>query len=549
VVLKALASTQADRFQTAAEFSHALAGVAATSISRPAERVPDRFPGSRRSSSRLVAVLGIGFLLGLGVLFAWRQFQPRSEEHGVKRIAVLPFQNLNQPGDEYFAAGVTDEVRGKLAALAGMQVIARSSSSRYAESSKNPEEIGRELGVEYLLTGTVRWDKQKAGRSRVRVSPELVHAPSGSTRWQQSFEAPLTDVFQVQGDIAGRVAEALGVELASKQRERLAEKPTENLAAYDLYLRGQHAFHRRTAAGLTEARSFFEQAIARDPSFAPAYAGLADVYAVLPFWLDISPQQTYPRAVAAALQALRLDSTVGRAHGALADVRALYEWNWTAAERGFRRALELDPNNANIHHWYGEDFLIVVGRKDEAVREGQRARELDPLTPVYGSTLAQTLLSIGRYDEALSLVDGIISLDPKYPVAYEARGRVFLHTGRYAEAVRAFQQALELAEGNAITQSLLAYAYTRVARRSDAARLLSKLETQANREYASATALAIVHAGLGDTTAAFRWLETAAEQRDPFLLYFFVVDPILGGLRQHPRGQELLRRLNLPAVR
>jgi serine/threonine-protein kinase len=542
-VLRALAVTPADRFQSAAELSRALATAAGSW--ETGARSPASTSRPRGVRIPLVAVLGLGFLLGVGALFAWRWSREGSGGDEPKRIAVLPFINLNQEVDEYFAEGMTDEVRGKLAALSGLQVIARSSSNQYARTAKSPQQIGNELGVEYLLTGTVQWEKGPGRSSRVRVSPELVQTTTGSTRWQQPFDAPLTDVFQVQADIAGRVAQALDVALGAGQRKQLAQRPTQDLAAYDLYLKGQHAFHRRTADGLNQARSYFEQAIARDPGFALAHAGLADVYVVLPFWIDVAPLQTYPRATAAALTALSLDSTVGRAHAALADARALYEWNWTAADQGFKKAIELDPSNANTHHWYGEDYLLVFGKEEEALREGRLARDLDPLSPVYASTLAQTLLTLGRFDEALALVDNILSLDSTYPITYEARGRALLHTGRYPEAVRAFERVNQLGANNAINKGWLGYAYARANRRSEAERLRRELQLLERQRYASGTALALVHTGLGDTAQAFRSLHRAAEERDPFLLYFFVADPVLKGLRRDPRGLALLERMNL----
>ncbi|HET8624631.1 MAG TPA: hypothetical protein VFM14_13795, partial [Gemmatimonadales bacterium] len=237
---------------------------------------------------------------------------------------------------------------------------------------KSPQQIGRGLHVDYLLTGTVQWD-QESKRNRVRVTPELVQAANGATRWEQPFDAPLTDVFQVQGDVAGRVARELGVALGAGQRRHLSERPTGDLDAYDLYLKGRHAWHQRTAPGLEQARRLLEQAIVLDPGFAPAHAALADVYVVLPLWSDLPPDQTYPRAKAAALKAPRLDSILAEPYAALGDVNAMYEWDWAAAERNFKRSLALDPNNANTRHWYNGDFLMSAGRMREAVEQAHRA--------------------------------------------------------------------------------------------------------------------------------------------------------------------------------
>jgi TolB-like protein/Tfp pilus assembly protein PilF len=539
VIRRALARDPAERFATAGELVSALHSRAwSVTLSRSGRWL-------RRFRTSLLPALGLGFVLGLGVLFAWHRSRVHTETPAPKRIAVLPFVNLNPAEDQYFADGITDDVRGKLAALPGIQVIARSSSGQYAQTTKRPQDIGRELAADYLLTGTVRWEKGRAQPGRVRVSPELVQAATGSTHWQEPFDAPLTDVFQVQADIAGRVAQALNIALAVGQQERLAVRPTRSLAAYDLYLRGKHAFHRRTGVSLGEARDLFEKAIAQDPQFALAHAGLAEVYTVLPFWMDTPPRQSYPRAAAAAAQALRLDSTMGTAHAVLADVSAMYEWDWAAAERGFRRALELDPDDANIHHWYGEDLLIVMGRGGEALREGRRAQQLDPLVPVFGTSLAQTLVSLGRSDEALALLDDILSLDPDFPLAHETRGLALLHAQRLDDAARALQRNLELRGRQAMTMALLGYAYTKVNRRKDAEHLLDELRARDGTGYVSGTALATLHAGLGDTTEAFQRLNQAAEERDPLLVYFFVVDPILRGLRAHPEGGALLERMNL----
>jgi eukaryotic-like serine/threonine-protein kinase len=550
VVARALSPTPADRFQTAAELGRALAAASASPSGAEATSVSPKATGTertRRIHIPMLAVLGLGFLLGLGVLFAWRRSRVGAADEGVKRIAVLPFVNLNQAEDEYFAEGITDDLRGKLAALSGIQVLARSSSNQYARTTKRPQEIGRELGVDYLLTGTVRWEKGQQGKSRVRVSPELVQAATGSTRWQQPFEAPLTDVFQVQADIAGRVAQALDVALAAGQRQQLAEKPTRDLEAYDLYLRARHAFHRRTAEGLTQARQLFEQAIARDPTFAGAHAGLADVYVILPLWLDVSPLETYPKAKAAALQALSLDSTLGGAHAALADVRAIYEWDWPAAKRSFQRALQLDPNNANTHHWYGDDYLASVGLIEDAIREGRRARELDPLSGTFATSLSMSLAKGRHYDQAESVIREGLRFEPDLPVLHSGLAEVYWLAGKYTKAIEEYEQAVALGGRYSGDLGWLAYGYAHIGKSRAAKKIIGELQQRATRGYVSPSSIALALTGLGDTTGAFQSFERAAEARDPVLLYTFANDPLLEGLRKDPRGVALLKRMNLPA--
>ena len=268
----------------------------------------------------------------------------------------------------------------------------------------------------------MRWD-QEGGRSRVRVSPELIEAATGATGWQQSFDAPMTDVFRVQADVAERVARELGVALAAGDRRHLEARPTGDLGAYDLYLRGRYAWHQRTAAGLDQARRLLEQAIAADPAFAPAHAALADVFAVLAAsGRDLPPDQTYPRARAAALEALRLDSTLASPWAVLGDYNAMYAWNWAEAERNFRRSLALDPNNANTHHWYNADYLLTVGRLDEAVREARRARELDPLSLTINGAAGRALYSAGRAEEASRSCGKWWRWTPRSPLTNEYPG-------------------------------------------------------------------------------------------------------------------------------
>ncbi|MEO7136679.1 MAG: protein kinase [Gemmatimonadales bacterium] len=467
---------------------------------------------------------------------------------GLRRIAVLPFDNLGAPDNAYFADGIADEIRGKLATVAGLQVMARTSSAQYAHTAKPPGEIGRELGVDYLLTGTVRWDREGT-QSRVRVSPELVQTASGATQWQQAFDAPLTDVFHVQSDVAERVARELGLALAAGQRRYLQERPTGNLAAYDLYLRGRYAWHQRTAAGLDEARRLLEQAIQLDPAFAPAHAALAEIYAVLPLWSDLPPDQTYPRAKAAALEALRLDSTLAAPFAVLGDVYAMYEWNWAEAERNFRQSLALDPNNANTHHWYQSDYLATVGRLDESVAEARRAHELDPLSVMLNATVGHALYRGGRVEEAETQLRGVLAVDSSFILANSTLGMVHLVQGRAGDALPLLERGIDPRVRYSLDVALLGYGYSKAERRREAEALREELLGRRSRGYVSPVSIALLAAGLGDTAEAFVWLGRGVEAHDPVLNYGFASQPLFEPLRRDPRGVEILRAMRLPETR
>ncbi len=325
-----------------------------------------------------LATLAIGILLGLGVLLAWLRTRPEAGTAGPKRLAVLPFENLGRPEDGYFADGVTDEVRGKLAALPGLEVIARTSSVQYKETTKSPRQIGQELGVDYLLTGTVRWDKDSGGPSRVRVSPELVQVSTASTTWQQPFDAALTDVFQVQADVAARVAEGLGVALKAGERERLSERSTENLAAYDAFLRGEQAAEGLAIsdlASLTRARQYYERAVALDSGFALAWAQLSRAHSRL-YWNAPSP--------AAA----------------------------TAAQRAAERAVALAPKRPEGYLAFGNYYEVVRYDPSRALEQYAKGRQLAPKDPRLLAWAGWGEFLLGRFDEGLEHMREAEALDP-----------------------------------------------------------------------------------------------------------------------------------------
>jgi serine/threonine-protein kinase len=439
-LLRALAKTPADRFATAGEFTRALSTLtmAATATGSADPIVSGR--AVRRHwwvPAGLVAVI----LLGLGLLFAWRKGHRLDEvgEVGPTRLAVLPFENLSRPEDQYFADGVTDEVRGKLTALPGLEVIARASSAEYKHTSKNPQQIGRELSVDYLLTGTVRWEKTTGGPSRVRVSPELVKVSTASTKWQAPFEAPLTDVFQVQADVAARVAEALGLALGAGERQRLAERPTQSLAAYDAFLKGEEAL--RGVADLTAYRralDYYQRAVALDSTFALAWAQLSLVQS------RVNCGTPTPAGAAAALKAADRARALVPSLPEIYFALAFYHWcvrqDVAQALEQSRRASELAPNNALFLTVFAQNEL-ALGQTEKGLEHLRKAQILDPRSVETAARSVYALIGLRRYSEAMQAADRGLALAPANLLLIHGKVEAHVAQGDLAGA-RAVLQAV-----------------------------------------------------------------------------------------------------------
>jgi len=482
-VMRALARAPADRFLTAGEFGRAieLASVPARGATErtlpavPAESQPPSKPAdaaahpvSGQQRHRLLAlllarpsvvILALGFLLGLGVLFAWRRVRPSADEAstgGAKGIVVLPFENLGAPDDEYFADGMTDAVRGKLAAVPGLQVIARTSSAPYKKTTKSPQQIAQELGVHYILTATVRWEKS-GGTSRVQVSPELVQVGEGAapmTQWQQPFDATMTDVFQVQADIASRVAQALDVALGSSARETLDQRPTKNLAAYDAFLKGNEAaggFITATPADLRRAVAYYERAVALDSTFVLAWAQLSRAHAFM------SPPTPADRAAgrAAVDRARTLAPAAPATYLALGDYYSNVERDWTRANEQYDLGRKVAPNDAELLN----GVALVErsqGHFEQSMASLRQALALDPRSVGTARRLAQALLWLKRYPEAMAAADRALALDPESPDLNETKAMVFLAQGDLAGA----RGVLQAASARADPVTLAAYVAT-----------------------------------------------------------------------------------------
>ena len=450
-VERALAKVAADRFQTAGEFARCLATpeVGSTSAVAPAgsARAPEPTLAAQRKAvrhPRTLATLAIAVLVGLGVLLTWLRSRPDAGAADPKRLAVLPFENLGRPEDQYFADGVTDEVRGKLAGLPGLEVIARASSGEYKQTTKKPQQIGRELGVDYLLTGTVRWERNTSGPSRVRVSPELVKVSTATTRWQAPFEAPLTDVFRVQADVAARVAEALGMALGAGERKRLADQPTENLAAYDAFLKGEEAAGALAdLPAYRQALDYYQRAVALDSTFALAWAQLALVQSKIYCRTPTAAGPTQARK--AAEHAVALAPKLPEAYFAL----AFYHWcvhqDVAGALEQSRRASQLAPSNALFLTVTAQNEL-ALGYTEQGFEHLRKAQFLDPRSVETAARAVYALVGLGRYPEALQAADRGLALAPTNLTLIHAKVEAYLAQGDLSgarEVLRAVPRELD----------------------------------------------------------------------------------------------------------
>jgi TolB-like protein len=464
-VSKALAPVAADRFASAAEFARALQPSVITPTTSPTEplaparasptsRAPAPAGRARRQVPVAAMALMLGILIGLGVLFAWRQSHPGGDdEHGgVKRVAVLPFENLGDSSDAYFADGVSDEVRGKLSQIAGLAVIARASSNEYRHTSKAPQEIARELGAEYLLTATVRWEKHPDGTSRVRVSPELVRIQPGAvptTKWQQGFDAALTDVFKVQADIARKVAGALDVALSDSTRRELAVRPTQNLDAYDAYLRGKEIRAGEIAPGvLHAAEAEFQRATALDSTFAAAWAELATTHILL-FRLGGTHAQDAEAAGREVERATALGPELPDVHAAKGRYQEVVRGDVAGALREYEAGLRAAPNRGDLLRLVS-GAEATLGRSAAALSHLERAARLDPRSPEVAAGLSGLYFDLRRYAEARAALDRARALRPSSLSLIYTQAMLHAGEGDLAGARRALQLAHQVADSSTV---------------------------------------------------------------------------------------------------
>jgi len=408
----------------------------------------------------------------------------------------------------------------------------------YKGARKPLPQIALELDVDAVVEGTVL----RSG-NRVRITAQLIRASADKHLWAESYEGELSDVLALQKKVARSIAEQIRIKLNPKEQTGLNHVKVVNAEAHEAYLKGRYFWNQRTAEGLKKAVGYFNQAIERDPIYAQAYAGLADSYALMGDWEYgvLPPAEAFPKAKAAATRALALDNALGEAHTSLAFVLDLFDWDWVAAEREYRQAVELSPSYATAHQWYTW-HLIVLGRNSEAITEIRRAESLDPLSLIISADMADVLLIARRYDESIQQSRKTMEMDPRFAVAHYQVGQVFVQKHMYNEGIAELQKAIGFSGGNKTFRSNLAYAYATSGRRSEALEILHDLKSRSNNGFSHASEIALIYVGLDENDQAMTWLEKAYGERfNPSVLLRPSFDP----LRSNPRFQDLLRRIGL----
>jgi len=459
----------------------------------------------------------------------------------IRSIAVLPLSDLNpRQGEEYFVDGMTEALITHLTKVGAIKVISRTSSMRYRQSEKPLTEIARELRVDGIVEGSVL-----RAEERVRISVQLVDARSDQSLWAESYEREARDVLALQSEVARAIVQEIRVKVSPSEQAVLeAPRPRVDPSVYSLYLRGRQLNKRFDEKSLAEARRLFERVIEKDPSFAGAHAGLADSYYFLTLSTSLAPAEFYPRAKSAALAALELDETLAEAHTALGNVRALFDWDWSAAEASFRRAIELNPSSAAAR-WYYSIPLLNLGRYEDCLRECDRCIELDPLSPGPRQTKAYCLYVAGRLEESAAQHQLAIDLDADYVLSWYSAGFVYLRQGHRRRACESFERAVALSGGVPLYRSGLGVSYARTGREGEALTILRELEELSREAYVGPVGMAWLYASLGETDRALEQIERGYESRDSLLVAipsFDWFDP----LRDEPRFQGVVRRMNFP---
>ena len=490
------------------------------------------------SISQLLVGL-IAACLSIAIFYFWTRARSTSVQR-VRTIAVLPFKPLVvENGDPEMEFGMTEALITRLSKSREAIVRPLTSVRRYSGPEQDAQAAGRELGVEFVVDGSI----QRSG-DRIRLTARLIKVEDGDVLWVGPFDEKLTDVFAVQDAISERVVGALALRLNSEERRALTKRDTRNPEAYERYLKGRNSLRKLILPEVRKSIQFFQEAIDLDPTYALAYAGLAEAYHSLPINSDVPPNDAFPQAKAAAAKALEIDDSLAHVHASLSMMKCWYDWDWAGSELEAKRAIDLNPNLAEAHRAYAL-LLSTLGRHQESIAEGARAKELDPLYPIMRTLESLFLYYDGRNDEAREKLTKTLELEPNFWIALLTLARVEIRQGKYVDAVAELNKARRTSGNNTQTISMIGYTWALAGQRAQAQAALDELKHLSTQRYVPPYNIAMVYNGLGEDDEALAWLERAVDARDVLLAPFIKADPSWGRLRANPRFAAILKRMNL----
>jgi TolB-like protein/DNA-binding winged helix-turn-helix (wHTH) protein/Tfp pilus assembly protein PilF len=503
---------------------------------------------SAQQSRRLqISLVAVGVVLGLVVAgsFLVPRLSRRDDPPARKiMLVVLAFENLSgDPQQEYLSSGLTEELITQLGSLdpGRLGVIARTSAMQYKGSHKDVRQISQELGVDYVLEGSVRREGE-----RVRITAQLIQVKDQTHLWAKEYDRSLKDILGLESEVAGEVAREIRLRLTPAESARLAATHPVDPEAYEMYLKGRYFWNKRNEAAYLKAIDYFDQAIARDPQYARAYSGLADAYALLGSWpnAEMPRRVAMPRAKEAALTALKLDDSLAEAHASLAFVEMHYEWNWKESEQEFRRAVELNPNYATAHQWFAY-WLMAQGRREDSIAENELARKADPLSIIIRTDAVDLLCAAGRFDEAIQKAHEAMDLDPDFRLAHFFLGLAYSGKQMYPEALAEYQKGVAMDSKDEWALSGLGWVYALMNDRTNAEKIIRRLRQNARERPDLALEIAIIYSALDEKDEAFAWLEKAYQNRDGGLMlvntYWYFEQ-----IRSDPRYAQFVRKIGLP---
>ena len=512
-------------------------------VSRMFERQSKRsFPLSRIAALAVAVLAGSALISGITVHYVRGVNASKGRANRSSSLVVLPLENLSGEKDqEYFADGMTDDLIANLAKIRSLRVISRSTAMAYKGTHKPLPQIANELNVDAVVEGTV----MRVG-NRVRITAELVQVSTDQHLWADTYESPIGDVLALQNRVSSAIVDQIRINLTEEDKERLAKKPAVGPEAYEDYLKGRYYWNKRSGEGFVKAIGYFEEATHRNPQYALAYAGLADCYGIIgaTIYGSVPAAEAAPKAKAAAIRALEIDPTLAEAETSLATAKFNYDWDWTGAAEGFKKAIRLDPSYATAYQRYSL-YLIALGRFEDSFEQIKKARDLEPLSISINASFGWRLYLAREYDRAIAQLRDTLEMDPSYEWAHLILGQAYEQKSQYDLAIGEFQKAVELSHSSPLMLSALAHAQALGGDHAEALKLLSRLESMSKKQYVSPFYIAIVYLGFDKNETAMTWLEKAYADRSNGLV-FLKVEPELDPLRSNPRFVALQQKINFP---